>query len=70
MGNLSWTRLAPFQFDASVGIVDVMRMAWQEWEHIIRENARRMVWKEAAKRRRDMQGIEDGIDHKAIQGSC
>ena len=65
--RLGWTWVAPFKFKTTTATVDVLQVARQEWEHIVREGARRMVWKEAAERRADMQGIEAGINREATQ---
>jgi ribonuclease HI len=45
--------------------VDVLKTSRSEWKHIIREALRNRAWRWAAKRRRDMCGIENGIDREA-----
>eukprot|EP00973_Karenia_brevis_P023096 3180779-Karenia_brevis.AAC.1 len=40
-------------------------MGRAEWEHEVREALRRSAWKAAAARRKDMHGIEDGVNREA-----
>ncbi|CAE8729391.1 unnamed protein product, partial [Polarella glacialis] len=63
---LGWKWVSPFEFRTDAGHrISVLEGSREEFQHIVRESARRMVWREAFARRTDMQGIEVGINREA-----
>jgi ribonuclease HI len=47
--------------------VDLRHVEAEAWAHVVREQLRLTMWRKAAARRNDMQGIEHGIDRDATQ---
>ena len=65
---LGWTWPAVFTFVDHEGVeLDLMSLDSPVWEHRVREALGMQVWKTAAQRRSDMQGIQDGINREATQ---
>jgi len=64
--SLGWAWVEPMVvFDHEGCVVDIRQIHKLEWSHRIRDALRRCAWRTAAQRRRDMVGIEDGIDRGA-----
>ena len=61
--KLGWEWVWPWAFRMACGrVVAYLETSVGEWEHIAREGARLAIWKEAAKKRKNLSGIEAGVD--------
>ncbi|CAE8636270.1 unnamed protein product [Polarella glacialis] len=66
VARLGWRWPSPWTFLTEEGCeVQPLQMPQGEWEHVLRESARKAEWRTAAARRSDMSGIEHGIDRDA-----
>eukprot|EP00973_Karenia_brevis_P023699 3266111-Karenia_brevis.AAC.1 len=59
-----WTSLKEVATECGQ-VLDIAAVTQGQWQHEVREALRMMLWRRAASRRRDMQGIQDGIDREA-----
>eukprot|EP00973_Karenia_brevis_P071341 9909460-Karenia_brevis.AAC.1 len=55
----AWPQLTSMQTDEGQ-LVDLTTVSIKSWQHVVREGLRRAKWREAAARRRDMEGIDAG----------
>ena len=63
---VGWKWLAPWVFQVSDGQqVNILEVAGPLWEHV--DALRKALWVQAAKRRDDMEGIQQGIDREVTQ---
>jgi len=63
---LGWIWVAAFTFQTADGTaVSILSKTKGEWAHEVREALRMTAWRAAAARRKDMNGIEHGIDRDA-----
>ena len=68
MKDIGWEWPSPFHVcTADSMTVDIRSMSPEEWGHLVREALRQMVWKQAAQRRWDMEGLDRGVDRTATQ---
>eukprot|EP00973_Karenia_brevis_P089791 12399492-Karenia_brevis.AAC.1 len=66
--ELGWAWLTPFEFTTQQGLsLRYLEMDAGEWEHAVRDAVRRCLWRAAATRRMDMQGLESGVDRISTQ---
>ena len=63
---IGWKLVSAFAFEMADGtLIEMLTVAQEEWAHAVREAIRLTEWRAAAGRRKDMEGIERGIDREA-----
>ena len=68
IGFIGATWFSPFKIRLASGEeVDLTKTEAPAWAHTVRDNLRLAVWRQASKRRRDMDGLEEGVDRQATQ---
>ncbi|CAE8613885.1 unnamed protein product [Polarella glacialis] len=64
--KLGWNWSGPKSFVVETSdAICPLSCSSEEWEHIMRESARKVAWRRAAMRRADMNGIQFGIEREA-----
>jgi len=59
--------MSPFNLETPHGTIDLREVDAGAFDHMVRDALRKNEWATAAKRRGDMQGIEEGVNRDATQ---